>query len=54
VHLICDLTHRLLACSSARANEFGVSECELIGVSLWRYATEEVVVQEVALADRLA
>jgi PAS domain-containing protein len=52
VHLICDLTHRLLACSSARAKEFGVSECELIGGSLWGYATEEVIVQEEALADR--
>jgi transcriptional regulator with XRE-family HTH domain len=52
VHLICDLTHRLLACSSTRANEFGVPTHQLIGQSLLCYATAEINVQENALANR--
>jgi transcriptional regulator with XRE-family HTH domain len=52
VHLICDLTHRLLACSSARANEFGVPARELIGRTLLPYATAEINVVEEALAER--
>jgi transcriptional regulator with XRE-family HTH domain len=52
VHLMCDLTHRLLACSSARANEFGVPARELMGRTLLLYATAEINVVEEALADR--
>src|ERR1700678_1246250 len=52
VHLICDLTHRLLACSATRASEFGVPTHELIGRSLLSYATAEINVQENALANR--
>ena len=52
VHLMCDLTHRLLACSSARTAEFGVPESELIGRSLWPYATAELTAEEKELADQ--
>lgn len=49
VHLVCDLTHRLLACSPARAAEFGQPMAQLMGQSLWRYATEAIAQQEAAL-----
>ncbi|WP_285961957.1 helix-turn-helix domain-containing protein [Pseudomonas tohonis] len=49
VHLVCDLSHRLLACSALRAAEFSVPLSELLGRSLWRYATPEIVRQEDAL-----
>jgi transcriptional regulator with XRE-family HTH domain len=52
VHLICDLTHRLLACSAPRAKQFRVPESDLIGRSLWRFATRELVAMEGTLADR--
>lgn len=51
VHLICDLTHRLLACSSSREREFGVPLPQLLGKSLLRYATPEIVAQEERLDD---
>jgi transcriptional regulator with XRE-family HTH domain len=51
VHLICDLTHRLLACSAPRAREFGVPKVDLIGCSLWPYASAELVGAERTLAD---
>ncbi|AGK51649.1 helix-turn-helix family protein [Burkholderia thailandensis MSMB121] len=50
VHLICDLTHRLLACSSAREAEFGVPLSDLMNRSMWRYATAEIAEQEARLA----
>lgn len=52
VHLMCDLTHRLLACSSGRAAEFGVPESELMGRSLWPYATAELIAEEQRLGDQ--
>ena len=51
VHLMCDLTHRLLACSQGRISEFGVPESELVGCSLWPFATAELVAEERRLAD---
>lgn len=51
VHLVCDLTHRLLACSPSRAQEFGVPVRQLLGRSLWRYATDEIASQERKLDD---
>ncbi|MCB2256443.1 helix-turn-helix domain-containing protein [Pseudomonas chlororaphis] len=51
VHLVCDLTHRLLACSPARAAQFSVPLGELMGESLWRFCTAEIVRQEAALDD---
>ena len=51
VHLICDLTHRLLAASPARELQFKVPTSQLMGVSLWRYASEDIVDAEGRLAD---
>ena len=52
MHLICDLTHRLLACSPARAAEFTRPLSTLLGQSLWRFATPEIVLSESALTSR--
>ena len=51
VHLVCDLTHRLLACSPAREHEWRVSAHELAGRSLWRYASAEIGQAERKLGD---
>jgi transcriptional regulator with XRE-family HTH domain len=52
VHLVCDLTHRLLAASPGREAQFKVPAAQLMGASLWRYATEDIVRAEAQLADR--
>ncbi|OLF54762.1 helix-turn-helix domain-containing protein [Pseudomonas chlororaphis] len=52
VHLVCDLTHRLLACSPARAAQFSVPLGDLLGTSLWGFSTAEIVSQE-ALLDTI-
>jgi hypothetical protein len=52
MHLICDLTHRLLAVSPARAHDWRVSAEELIGTSLWRFATAGIEDGETRLAER--
>jgi hypothetical protein len=49
MHLVCDLTHRLLASSPARAAEFSQPLSMLLDTSLWRYATPEIVRMETAL-----
>lgn len=49
VHLVCDLSHRLLACSASRAAEFSVPLGELLGRSLWPYVTEQIAAQEARL-----
>lgn len=49
VHLVCDLTHRLLACSAPREAEFSVPVGELLGRSLWPFVTEEIAAQEAKL-----
>ncbi|MFK1565509.1 helix-turn-helix domain-containing protein [Pseudomonas aeruginosa] len=51
VHLICDLTHRLLACSPTRAAQFGVPLGELLDRSLWPYCSEEILRQEATLEE---
>ena len=40
--LICDVTHKLLAASPRRAQEWHQPIEDLLGMSLWRYATEEI------------
>jgi transcriptional regulator with XRE-family HTH domain len=50
VHLICDLTHRLLATSPAREAQFKVPTSQLMGTSLWRYASDDIVAAEGRLA----
>lgn len=51
VHLVCDLTHRLLACSPSRAAQFSRPLGDLMGQSLWRYATAQICQAEAALDD---
>ncbi|XUK69775.1 helix-turn-helix domain-containing protein [Pseudomonas yamanorum] len=51
VHLICDLTHRLLACSPSRAAQFASPVSELLGSSLWRFATPNIISKEVELDE---
>jgi transcriptional regulator with XRE-family HTH domain len=51
VHLVCDLTHRLLAVSVPRAREWRVGEAELIGVPLWRYASDDIRAAEARLGE---
>ncbi|MHA6194518.1 helix-turn-helix domain-containing protein [Pseudomonas wadenswilerensis] len=48
VHLVCDLSHRLLACSASRAAdaEFSLPLGELLGRSLWPFVTEAIASQE--------
>lgn len=51
VHLVCDLTHRLLALSALRERQCSIPRNELVGRSLWRYASAEIVAAEAALPD---
>lgn len=50
MHLICDLTHRLIAASPARLVTWRVGVDELIGTSLWRFASQGIQSGEAALA----
>lgn len=49
MHLVCDLTHRLLAMSPARERGCQLPGAELIGSTLWRYATPQIVEHEAQL-----
>ncbi len=46
VHLICDATHQLLAASRSRAASWRTDISELIGRSLWPFASAEIAAAE--------
>jgi transcriptional regulator with XRE-family HTH domain len=50
-HLISDLTHCLMAASAPRIAEWGRSELELRGQSLWEFATDDIRAAEAQLDD---
>ncbi|MFG6467920.1 helix-turn-helix domain-containing protein [Roseateles sp. BYS87W] len=49
MHLVCDVSHRLLALSPARERCCRRPVSELLGQGLWRYATPQIVAQEAQL-----
>jgi transcriptional regulator with XRE-family HTH domain len=51
VHLVCDLTHRLLAASRPRESEWRRAAADLRGQSLWKYASQEIRSAEMRLPD---
>jgi len=51
VHLIDDHTHECVAASPSRFAEWKKGKAEVIGQSLWRYATPEILLAERRLAD---
>ncbi|MEP4767650.1 MAG: helix-turn-helix transcriptional regulator [Roseibium sp.] len=51
VHLVCDLTHRLLAVSPKRANDWHIPLAELMNRPLWRFASDGIRTAENRLAD---
>lgn len=50
-HLVCDLTHRLLAVSPQRAQDWHVPAADLMGLSLWKFASQAIQTAETQLAD---
>jgi len=52
VHLVCDLTHRLLAMSPAREAEWHLPVSEFLNRPLWRFASNGIRQAEHSLGDR--
>ncbi|MEO4043306.1 helix-turn-helix transcriptional regulator [Hoeflea sp. CAU 1731] len=51
VHLVCDVSHRLLAASPSRAEDWRDSVAGFLGKSLWRYASKGIVTAEQRLGE---
>lgn len=51
VHLVCDLSHRLLAASPVRSREWSLAKEDLVGRSLWRYASAAIRTAEAGLGE---
>ncbi len=51
MHLVCDLSHRLLALSRARERACRLPGAELMGSALWRYATPQIIAHEQRLGE---
>ena len=49
IHLVDEATHNCLAYSAGRANEWGVGRRDMLGISLWQFATEEIQRAEMEL-----
>ena len=49
IHLICDVSHRLLSCSRSREASFSIHAADLMNQSLWRFSTRQVMEQEALL-----
>lgn len=51
VHLVCDLSHRLLAASKSRKSKWTADIAELMGRPMLQYASEEILQAEAGLED---
>lgn len=51
MHLICDLSHRLLAASPGRLATWRKDVGNLRGTSLWHFASRDIVLAEKILLD---
>lgn len=52
VHLVCDLTHRLLALSPAREREWHMPASDFLNRPLWRFASPSIRTMENELPER--
>lgn len=51
VHLVCDLSHRLLAASTSRRSRWNADIAQLMGRPMLQYASEEILKAEAGLDD---
>ena len=51
VHLVCDLSHRLLAASTSRKSRWSADIAALMGRPMLQYASEEILQAEASLDD---
>src|SRR3546814_2227514 len=49
---VCDVTHRLLAASQSRVRPWRIPLADLLGTSLWTYASAEIASAETGLSAR--